>query len=41
MFIEAQNRNKDPITGRFLYYASGSGEGPNIGSLVKVLQLVR
>lgn len=40
MFIEAQNSNKDPITGRFLYYASGSGGGPNTGSLVKVLQLV-
>jgi hypothetical protein len=42
MFIEAQNTNKDPVTGRFLYYVSGSGDpGSTTGSLVKVLQLVK
>ncbi|MGH7612751.1 MAG: pilus assembly protein TadG-related protein [Gemmatimonadales bacterium] len=39
MFIEAQNQMKDPVTGRFLYYATGSGSGS--GSLVKVLRLVK
>jgi Putative Flp pilus-assembly TadE/G-like len=42
MFIEAQKSNKDPVTGRFLYYVSGSGDpGSTTGSLVKVLQLVK
>jgi len=42
MFIEAQTRNSDPVTGRFLYYVSGSGTpGTKGGSLVKGVQLVR
>lgn len=39
MFIEEQANNQAPVYARFLYYASGSGEGS--GSLVKVLRLVR
>src|SRR5207247_11269551 len=42
MFTEAQTRNSDPVTGRFLYYVSGSGTpGTTGGSLVKGVQLVR
>jgi hypothetical protein len=42
MFIEAQNQSKDPLTGRFLYYVSGSGApGTQNGSLVKGVHLVR
>jgi Flp pilus assembly protein TadG len=42
MFIESQKTNKDPVTGRFLYYVSGSGDpGPVTGSLVKTLKLVK
>jgi len=42
MFFEEQKRNKDPVTGRFLYYVSGGGTpGTEKGSLVKALQLVR
>ena len=37
MFIEEQANNQAPVYARFLYYASGSGEGS--GSLVKVLRL--
>ena len=39
MFIEEQANNQAPVYARFLYYASGSGEGS--GSLVKVLRLVK
>lgn len=42
MFIESQQNNKAPVTGRFLYYVSGSGDpGPQTGSLVKTLKLVK
>jgi hypothetical protein len=42
MFLDEQVRSQDPVTGRFLYYASGSGTtGPATGSLVKALQLVQ
>lgn len=42
MFIEAQNSLKDPVTGRFLYYVSGSdAPGSTTGSLVKTLKLVK
>ena len=41
MFLDAQARSQDPVTGRFLYYASGSGGGTQTGSLVKALQLVQ
>lgn len=42
MFIEQQAQMKDPITGRFLYYASGDASGPSTtGSLVKALRLVQ
>jgi Flp pilus assembly protein TadG len=42
MFIESQPNNKAPVTGRFLYYVSGSGDpGPQTGSLVKTLKLVK
>jgi hypothetical protein len=39
MFIEEQQNNQSPVYARFLYYATGSGEGS--GSLVKVLRLVK
>lgn len=39
-FIEEQRSRRDPVVGRFLYYAPGSGEGPTRGSLVYVLRLV-
>jgi hypothetical protein len=42
MFIEAQQTLKDPVTGRFLYYVSGSdAPGNTTGSLVKTLKLVK
>jgi hypothetical protein len=42
MFIEAQTTLKDPVTGRFLYYVSGSdAPGKTTGSLVKTLKLVK
>lgn len=42
MFIESQKTQKDPVTGRFLYFVSGSGDpGPVTGSLVKTLKLVK
>jgi putative Flp pilus-assembly TadE/G-like protein len=42
MFIESQKTSQDPVTGRFLYYVSGSGDpGPVTGSLVKTLKLVK
>jgi len=42
MFVESQKTSKDPVTGRFLYYVSGSGDpGPVTGSLVKTLKLVK
>lgn len=40
MFIEEQQSPQDPVTGRFLYYATGDGGGPTTGSLVKFLRLV-
>lgn len=40
-FIEAQATMKEPVTGRFLYYVTGSdAPGADQGSLVKALQLV-
>jgi hypothetical protein len=39
LFIEQQQNMRAPVYARFLYYASGSGEGS--GSLVKVLRLVK
>lgn len=41
MFIESQPRMRDPVTGRFLYYVSGTGDGQTTGSLVKTLKLVK
>ncbi|MCG6986957.1 MAG: pilus assembly protein TadG-related protein [Gemmatimonadetes bacterium] len=43
IFIEAQASRKDPVTGRFMYYVKGVGQGPGhtTGSLVRVLQLIR
>lgn len=41
MFIEAQQNQKSPVTGRFLYFATGSGDGPVTGSLVKTLKLIK
>jgi len=42
LFLESQPTNQDPVTARFLYYASGEGSpGSTTGSLVKVLQLVK
>jgi hypothetical protein len=41
-FLDAQRTSQDPVTGRFLYYASGSGStGVETGSLAKTLQLVQ
>ena len=40
-FIEEQKNQKDPITGRFLFYVSGEdAPGPSTGPLVRVLRLV-
>lgn len=40
-FIEEQATQKDPITGRFLYFTQGiGGNAPASGSLVKFLRLV-
>jgi hypothetical protein len=42
LFLDEQLQSQDPVTGRFLYYASGSGAtGSETGSLVKALQLVQ
>ncbi len=44
VFIEEQASRKDPVTGRFLYYVPGVGQGRagrTTGSLVRVLQLIR
>jgi putative Flp pilus-assembly TadE/G-like protein len=42
LFLEGQQTQKDPVVGRFLYYARGTGEtGPVTGSLVKSLKLVK
>jgi hypothetical protein len=42
MFIEAQPKQQDPVTGRFLFYVSGTdAPGGNTGSLVKTLKLVK
>lgn len=42
LFLESQPTNQDPVTARFLYYASGEGSpSSTTGSLVKVLQLVK
>ena len=35
------NGNQAPLRGRFLYYATGSGTGPTVGPLTKILQLVQ
>jgi hypothetical protein len=40
MFLEEQANPRAPIVGRFLYFASGTGEGPTNGSLVLYLRLV-
>ncbi|HJS42614.1 MAG TPA: pilus assembly protein TadG-related protein [Gemmatimonadales bacterium] len=41
-FLDEQRRSQDPVTGRFLYYASGSPtSGPQTGSLVRALRLVQ
>ena len=42
-FLEGQASRRDPVVARFLYFASGSGEGsggPNLGTLVLYLRLV-
>ncbi|MGH2687201.1 MAG: hypothetical protein ACRDKW_00115, partial [Actinomycetota bacterium] len=41
MFIESQPQMRAPVTGRFLYYVSGTGSGETTGSLVKTLKLVK
>lgn len=41
MFVESQQNQKSPVTGRFLYFATGSGDGPATGSLVKTLKLIK
>jgi Tfp pilus assembly protein PilX len=44
VFIEEQASQRDPVTGRFLYYVAGVGpgrEGQTTGSLVRALQLIR
>lgn len=42
MFIEDQKNQKNPVTGRFLFYVSGTGDpGSQTGSLVKTLKLVK
>lgn len=42
MFIEDQKNQKNPVTGRFLFYVSGTGDpGTQTGSLVKTLKLVK
>jgi hypothetical protein len=40
MFLEHQDNPRAPITGRFLYFASGTGTGPTNGSLILYLRLV-
>jgi hypothetical protein len=40
MFVEEQEKMKDPVTARFITYAQGTGPGPKAGPLVKILQLV-
>lgn len=40
-FIEEQVSQQDPVVGRFLFYVEGQDPGPNAGSLVRVLQLVK
>jgi hypothetical protein len=41
LFLESQRNPRDPIVGRFLYFANGSGRGgPTDGSLVLYLRLV-
>jgi hypothetical protein len=32
--------NKDPVVGRFLYFGTGTGGGPQTGSLIRQLRLV-
>jgi hypothetical protein len=44
VFIEEQVDRQDPVTGRFLYYVPGVGNGQagqTTGSLVRTLQLIR
>jgi hypothetical protein len=42
MFIESEPNQKAPVTGRFLFYVSGTGDpGAQTGSLVKTLKLVK
>ena len=42
LFLEEQGTGQDPVTARFMFFASGEGEaaGPTQGSLVKYLRLV-
>jgi hypothetical protein len=40
MFLENQRNPRDPIEGRFLFWAKGSDSGPTTGSLVLYLRLV-
>ncbi len=40
-FIESMPSNKDPVTGRFLYYVEGEESGPTTGSLTFQLRLVK
>ena len=40
IFIENQQGRHDPVVARFLYFAKGSTESTNAGSLVKTLRLV-
>jgi hypothetical protein len=40
MFLEDQQKAKDPVVARFMTFAKGSKTGPTNGSLIKILQLV-
>ena len=40
IFIEDQKGRHDPVVARFLYFAKGTSEDTNAGSLVKTLRLV-
>ncbi len=39
-FLEDGGTPQDPIVGRFLFFARGTGEGETSGSLIKKLKLV-
>ena len=40
LFIEEQKGRHDPVAGRFMYFAKGTGQGETQGSLVKKIRLV-